>query len=66
MRVVGLIEEALGKKAKIDFQPMQPGDLKESLADIGPIKTDLGYEPTTPIDIGRPIFVDWFRAYEGA
>jgi len=66
MRVVGLIEEALGKKAKIDFQPMQPGDLKESLADIGPIKTDLGYEPTTPIDIGIPIFVDWFRAYEGA
>ena len=66
MRVVGLIEEALGKKAKIDFQPMQPGDLKESLADIGPITTDLGYEPTTPIDIGIPIFVDWFRAYEGA
>ena len=66
MRVIGLIEETLGKKAKVDFQPMQPGDLKESLADIGPIKTDLGYEPTTPIDIGIPKFVDWFKAYEGS
>jgi len=66
MRVIGLIEETLGKKAKIDFQPMQPGDLKESLADIGPIQTDLGYEPTTPIDIGIPKFVDWFKAYEGS
>jgi len=66
MRVIGLIEETLGKKAKVDFQPMQPGDLKESLADIGPIQTDLGYEPTTPIDIGIPKFVDWFKAYEGS
>ena len=66
MRVIGLIEETLGKKAKIDFQPMQPGDLKESLADIGPIQTDLGHEPTTPIDIGIPKFVDWFKAYEGS
>ena len=66
MRVIGLIEETLGKKAKIDFQPMQPGDLKESFADIGSIKTDLGYEPKTPIDIGIPKFVDWFKAYEGS
>ena len=65
MRMIGLIEEALGKKAKIDFKPMQPGDVKESLADIDAIKTDLGYKPTTPIDIGVPKFVDWFKAYKG-
>ena len=65
LRVIGLIEKALGKKAKIDFQPMQPGDVKESLADIDAIKTDLGYKPTTPIDIGIPKFVDWFKTYEG-
>jgi len=65
MRMIGLIEEALGKKAKIDFQPMQPGDVKESFADIDAISADLGYKPTTPIDVGVPKFVDWFKAYEG-
>ena len=65
MRMIGLIEEALGKKAQIDFQPMQPGDVRESFADIDAISADLGYEPTTPIDIGIPRFVDWFKAYEG-
>ena len=65
MRMIGLIEEALGKKAEIDFQPMQPGDVKESFADIDSISTDLGYKPTTSIDVGVPKFVDWFKAYEG-
>jgi UDP-glucuronate 4-epimerase len=65
MRMIGLIEEALGKKAEIDFQPMQPGDVKESFADIDAISSDLGYKPTTPIDVGVPKFVDWFKAYEG-
>jgi UDP-glucuronate 4-epimerase len=65
MRMIGLIEEALGKKAEIDFQPMQPGDVKESFADIDTISADLGYKPTTPIDVGVPKFVDWFKAYEG-
>ena len=65
MRMIGLIEDALGKKAQIDFQPMQPGDVRESFADIDAISADLGYEPTTPIDVGIPRFVDWFKAYEG-
>ncbi len=64
MRMIGLIEEAMGKKAVIDFQPMRPGDVKESFADIDAISTDLGYKPTTPIDIGIPKFVDWFKSYE--
>ena len=65
MRMIGLIEEAMGKKAVIDFQPMQPGDVKESFADIDAISADLGYKPTTPVDIGIPKFVDWFKSYEG-
>ncbi|MBK20160.1 MAG: protein CapI [Rhodospirillaceae bacterium] len=65
MRMIELIEGALGKKAEIDFQPMQPGDVKESFADIDAITADLGYAPTTPIDIGVPKFVDWFKSYEG-
>ena len=65
MRMIGLIEEACGKKAMIDFQPMQPGDVARTYADIDAIRTDLGYEPTTPIDVGIPAFVEWFRSYTG-
>ena len=65
MRMIGLIEEALGMKAEIDFQPMQPGDVKESFADIDAISNDTGFAPTTSIDIGVPKFVEWFKAYEG-
>jgi UDP-glucuronate 4-epimerase len=64
MRMIGLIEQALGRKAEIDFQPMQPGDVKETYADIDDISRDLGYRPTTPIDIGVPKFVEWFKEYE--
>jgi UDP-glucuronate 4-epimerase len=62
--MIGLIEDAMGKKAKIDFQPMQPGDVKASFADIDAIRRDLGFEPTTPIDVGIPKFVAWFKEYE--
>jgi UDP-glucuronate 4-epimerase len=64
MRMIGLIEDAMGKKAEIDFQPMQPGDVKASFADIDAIRRDLGFEPTTPIDVGIPKFVEWFKEYE--
>ena len=65
MRLIGLIEEACGKKAVLDFQPMQPGDVARTYADIDAIARDLGYEPTTQIDVGIPAFVDWFREYTG-
>ena len=64
MRMIGLIEQSLGRKAIVDFQPMQPGDVKETFADIDAISRDLGYRPTTPIDVGVPRFVDWFKKYE--
>ena len=65
MRMIELIEDSMGKKAEIDFQPMQPGDIRESFADIDAISTDLGYKAKTPIDVGIPKFVDWFKSYEG-
>jgi UDP-glucuronate 4-epimerase len=64
MRMIELIEEAMGRKAEIDFQPMQPGDVQASFADIDAIRNDLGFEPTTPIDVGIPKFVAWFKEYE--
>ncbi|MBI4968837.1 MAG: NAD-dependent epimerase/dehydratase family protein [Rhodospirillales bacterium] len=63
MRFIGLIEEALGKKAVIDFQPMQPGDVRETYADIAALSRDTGYRPATAIDEGIPRFIEWYRAY---
>jgi UDP-glucuronate 4-epimerase len=63
MRLIGLIEKACGRKAIIDFKPMQPGDVSRTYADIDAISADLGYVPTTPIDVGIPAFVDWYRTY---
>ncbi|MBU3077148.1 SDR family NAD(P)-dependent oxidoreductase [Sphingomonas quercus] len=60
-RVIALLAEACGREAIIDYQPMQPGDVPATYADIDAIARDHGYAPTTPIDIGIPAFVDWYR-----
>src|SRR4051812_22473553 len=63
MRVVELLEQATGRKALLSPEPMQPGDVKETFADISAIERDLGFEPATTIDEGVPRFVDWYRGY---
>jgi UDP-glucuronate 4-epimerase len=63
MRFIEVLERSLGVKAEIDFQPMQPGDVRETYADISAIARDFGYQPTTPIDEGLPKFVDWYRDF---
>ena len=65
MKVVGLLEECCGRKAEIDFQPMQPGDVPATYADVTAISRDLGYAPTTAIEAGVPSFVRWYREYHG-
>ena len=65
MRMIEILEAALGMKAEMQFEPMQPGDVKETFADITAIQTDLGFQPSTPIDVGVPRFVEWFRDYHG-
>jgi UDP-glucuronate 4-epimerase len=65
MRVVELLEQATGRKALVDPQPMQPGDVKETFADISAIERDHGFKPTTTIDEGVPRFVSWYRDYHG-
>ena len=45
--------------------PMQPGDVKETYADIEASRRDLDFEPRTSIDEGLPRFVDWYREYHG-
>ena len=63
MDMIGMLEKKLGKKAKIDFQPMQPGDVKESFADIKKSEEKLGFKPTTNVDVGIGKFVEWYKWY---
>ncbi len=63
LRMISLIEECCGKPAIRDLMPMQPGDVADTFADISAIAGDLGYAPTTAIDVGVPRFVDWYKAY---
>ena len=65
MRVVELLEQATGRKAMLDRQPMQVGDVKQTFADISAIERDHGFEPSTTIDEGIPRFVSWYRDYHG-
>ncbi len=65
MHFIALIEQATGKTAICNFQPMQPGDVPATYADIDAIARDHGYRPTTSLDVGIAKFVDWFRSYHG-
>lgn len=60
-RLVELLEHALGKRAIIDRQPLQPGDVPVTYADITKARRLLGYNPQTNIEAGLERFVDWFR-----
>lgn len=63
MKMIDVLEQAIGRKAEIHFAHMQPGDVAETYADIAAAQKDLGFSPSTPITEGIPKFVDWFRQY---
>ncbi len=63
MDFIAVIEKVLGKKAIIDLQPMQAGDVPETFADIASSARDLGFNPQTGIEQGIPKFVEWYRGY---
>ena len=62
---IAALETALGKKAVLDMQPMQPGDVKETYADVTRLAADYGFNPSTPISDGLKHFVDWRREFYG-
>lgn len=59
--LIAAIEDALGRKAKINQLPEQPGDVPITCADISKARKLLGYNPQTPLSVGLPKFVEWFR-----
>jgi UDP-glucuronate 4-epimerase len=65
MKFIETIERACGRKAIMEFQPMQPGDVRATYSDIDASTRDLGYLPRTSIEEGIPNFVAWYRDYYG-
>jgi UDP-glucuronate 4-epimerase len=63
MKVIDLLGKATGIAPVLDLQPMQPGDVARTYADIEAISADLGYQPTTSIEEGVPQFVNWYNDY---
>ena len=62
-RYIELIEECLGRKALKIFRPMQPGDVPDTCADVEELQRDVGYSPTTPVEVGVRRFIEWYRSY---
>jgi UDP-glucuronate 4-epimerase len=60
---IATIEQAVGKKAKQNLLPMQPGDVAETYADVAELKAAIGFEPKTPLSEGIKRFVAWYRDY---
>lgn len=63
LRLVAVVEAATGHRLKTRLLPIQPGEVRETCADIAPIARDMGFAPKTPIDEGIPRFVDWYRGW---
>jgi len=65
MHMIAVLERALGREARKNFLPMQPGDVLATYADVDQLKADVGFEPATPIECGIERFVAWYREYHG-
>ena len=63
---IGLIEKALGREAKKNLLPLQPGDVPMTYADVTALAADIGFAPKTPIEEGVANFVAWYRDYHEA
>ncbi len=65
MHYVDLSEKTIGRRAEKEFALVQPGDVKETYADIEAIRREHGFEPKISIDEGIPRFIAWYRDYHG-
>lgn len=65
MTFIELLEKYLGKKAKKNLLPIQPGDVPSTWADTTALKELTGYAPSTNLEEGIRKFVDWYKSYHG-
>ena len=63
LHFIETLEKALGREAVKDSLPMQPGDIEVTRADVSAFRAAVGFTPSTPIEVGIPQWVDWYRAY---
>ena len=64
-RYIEVLEACLGRMAKKNFLPLQPGDVPETVADIGDLEKEFDYRPSTSVEVGVGRFVEWYRAFYG-
>lgn len=62
---IAMLEECLGKKAEMNFLPIQPGDVTSTMADVSELEQAVGFRPRTPLREGIGRFVNWYREYYG-
>lgn len=63
--MIEVLANTLGIQPRTELLPMQPGDVKATYADVQRLHDKVGYEPTTPITVGIPRFVRWYKEYHG-
>lgn len=63
MKYIEVIEEKIGKKAEKNLLPMQSGDVPDTYADVDDLIQDVGFKPSTPVEIGVEKFIEWYRSY---
>lgn len=64
LRYVELIEDAIGRKAETVLLPKQAGDVEASAADVGPMRRDFDWTPSTSVETGVPLFVEWWKSWQ--
>ena len=63
LRYIEVLEQCLGRKARLNLLPLQPGDVPDTLADVEALTRNVGYRPSTPVEEGVKQFVEWYREY---
>lgn len=63
MHYIEVLEQCLGRKAKLDLLPLQAGDVPETVADVSRLQAAVGFKPATPVETGIARFVEWYRSY---
>ena len=63
LRYIEILENCLGKKAVLDLQPIQPGEVPDTLADTSALESLVNFRPDTLIETGLARFVDWYKSF---
>ena len=63
IKFIEVIEDALGKKANMEFMDLQPGDVVATYADVNDLIEDVGFKPETPIETGIENFIEWYKDF---